>query len=76
VLDFVAGTALGIIPKIALTAFAGTSILRVLTGGGLEGLIALGAGLAVWMGLGLAARQWLRSRGPESDANGDGSGTP
>jgi uncharacterized membrane protein YdjX (TVP38/TMEM64 family) len=75
VLDFAAGTALGIIPKIALTAFAGTSILRVLTGGGPEGLIAVGAGLAVWMGLGLAARHWLRSRGPEGDTHRDGAGT-
>jgi len=73
-LDFAAGTALGILPKIALTAFAGTSILRVLTGGGPEGLLALGAGLALWMGLGLAARQWLRSRGPEDEVQHDETG--
>jgi uncharacterized membrane protein YdjX (TVP38/TMEM64 family) len=73
-LDFAAGTALGIIPKIALTAFAGTSILRVLTGGGPEGLLALGAGLALWMALGLAARHWLRSRGPEDEVQHDETG--
>lgn len=63
VLDFAAGTALGIIPKIALTAFAGKSILLVLTGGGVESLAALAAGLVLWIALGLAARNWLRSRG-------------
>lgn len=62
VLDFAAGTALGIIPKIALTAFAGKSILHVLTGGGGESLAALAAGLVLWIALGLAARRWLRSR--------------
>ncbi|MFN9832737.1 MAG: TVP38/TMEM64 family protein [Phenylobacterium sp.] len=62
VLDFAAGTALGIIPKIALTAFAGKSILHVLTGGGAESLAALAAGLVLWIALGLAARRWLRSR--------------
>jgi uncharacterized membrane protein YdjX (TVP38/TMEM64 family) len=61
--DFAAGTALGIIPKIALTAFAGKSILHVLTGGGVESLAALAAGLVLWIALGLAARNWLRSRG-------------
>lgn len=63
VLDFAAGTALGIIPKIALTAFAGKSILHALTGGGAESLAALAAGLVLWIALGLAARNWLRSRG-------------
>lgn len=61
-LDFAAGTALGIIPKIALTAFAGTSILHVLSGGGAESLAALAAGLILWIALGLTARRWLRGR--------------
>ena len=34
--DFVGGTAVGIIPKIALTAFAGNSMVQVLRGGGLQ----------------------------------------
>lgn len=61
-LDFAAGTALGIIPKIALTAFAGASILHVLSGGGPEGLAALALGVALWIALGLAVRRWLRNR--------------
>ena len=38
VLDFVAGTALGIVPKIALTAFAGNSIARAMRGDYLQTL--------------------------------------
>ena len=32
--DFAAGTAIGIVPKIALTAFAGNSIVQAMKGGG------------------------------------------
>jgi uncharacterized membrane protein YdjX (TVP38/TMEM64 family) len=74
--DFAGGTALGIIPKIVLTAFAGTSIMRVLAGGGVESLTALALGLALWIALGLAARRWLRTRGPDSPGVDSGKGTP
>jgi uncharacterized membrane protein YdjX (TVP38/TMEM64 family) len=61
-LDFAAGTAVGIIPKIALTAFAGDSALRAVRGGGagaaaLAALAVLALVLAGW-----AARRWIRSR--------------
>ncbi len=57
---FALGTAIGIIPKIALTAFAGHSFVRVLNGGG-SGQVALLAGAAaLWLGAGLLARRWLR----------------
>ncbi len=61
--DFAFGTAIGILPKIALTALAGQSILRALTGAGVGvaiGLLVLAA--AVWIAAGLAARRWMTPR--------------
>jgi uncharacterized membrane protein YdjX (TVP38/TMEM64 family) len=60
--DFAAGTALGIIPKIALTAFAGNSIVQALKGGGHRHIAMLAVAVAVWIVCGLAARAWLKSR--------------
>ena len=60
--DFAAGTAVGIIPKIALTAFAGNSIVQALKGGGYRHIVMLVAAVAVWIVCGLAARAWLKSR--------------
>lgn len=58
--DFVAGTAIGIVPKIALTALAGRSLARVAGGGGMaEGLI-IAVSILAWVGLGLVARAWLK----------------
>lgn len=62
VIDFAAGTALGIIPKIALTAFAGNSIVRTLKGGGISSLGGLIAIFAIWIGIGWFARRWLVAR--------------
>jgi uncharacterized membrane protein YdjX (TVP38/TMEM64 family) len=58
--DFTIGTALGIVPKILLTAFAGAAIVHSLAGGGLIqiALLILAAGL--WVGSGLLAGRWLR----------------
>jgi uncharacterized membrane protein YdjX (TVP38/TMEM64 family) len=60
--DFAAGTAIGIIPKIALTAFAGNSIVQALKGGGQRHLVMLLVAVAVWIVCGLAARAWLKKR--------------
>ena len=61
--DFAAGTALGIIPKIALTAFAGNSIIQVLKGEGGGSHIALIAAIGVlWLVIGWYARKWLKAR--------------
>jgi uncharacterized membrane protein YdjX (TVP38/TMEM64 family) len=62
VLDFTLGTALGIIPKIALTAFAGGSIVRLFKGGLGKDALWLALSVAAWIGLGWAARAWLRRR--------------
>jgi uncharacterized membrane protein YdjX (TVP38/TMEM64 family) len=61
--DFAAGTALGIVPKIALTASAGNSVVQVLRGEGGMGHIAALAGLVLlWLAVGLVARRWLTAR--------------
>jgi uncharacterized membrane protein YdjX (TVP38/TMEM64 family) len=60
--DFAAGTAIGIIPKIALTAFAGNSIVQALKGGGRQHIVMLAVAVAVWIACGLVARAWLKAR--------------
>ena len=62
-LDFAAGTGLGIVPKIALTAFAGNSLARVMKGeGGAGHILAVAAVVAIWLLIGWYARKWLKSR--------------
>ena len=60
--DFALGTAIGIIPKIALTAFAGASAVKALSGGGPGQWLTLAAAAALWIGAGLVARAWIRRR--------------
>ncbi len=54
--SFVLGTGIGIVPKIALTAFAGASVMR----GGLVPILLLILAAAIWFIAGLAARRWLK----------------
>ncbi|MDP3594258.1 TVP38/TMEM64 family protein [Phenylobacterium sp.] len=70
--DFAAGTAIGIIPKIVLTAFAGASIVQVLKGEGQRHILGLAVIAAIWIAIGWFARNWLKSRedaisGPRED---------
>ena len=65
VIDFAAGTAIGIIPKIALTAFAGNSIVAAMSGGGIKHVGGLVAIAAIWIAFGWFARRWLKSREAE-----------
>ena len=58
---FALGTGIGIIPKIALTAFAGQTVVRGMTQGG-GGLVTLIGAAALWIGSGLIARAWLKRR--------------
>jgi uncharacterized membrane protein YdjX (TVP38/TMEM64 family) len=60
--DFAAGTALGIVPKIALTAFAGNSIVQALKGGGKQHIVMLVIVAAIWLGAGWVARNWLKAK--------------
>lgn len=63
VFDFAVGTGLGIIPKIALTAFAGNSLARVMKGQGNGGhVLGLVAVVAIWLAIGWYARKWLKAR--------------
>jgi len=61
-LDFALGTALGIVPKIALTAFAGNSIARAMRGELGRDALWLAVVAAAWIALGWGARLWLRNR--------------
>ena len=62
---FLAGTAIGIIPKIALTAFAGNSIVQAMKGGGYQPVILLILAALVWLGAGFVARRWMKRDGNE-----------
>ena len=66
VLDFTLGTALGIVPKIVLTAFAGNSIVRLMRGEVGRDALWLAAIAVAWLAIGLIARAWLRSREKEA----------
>jgi uncharacterized membrane protein YdjX (TVP38/TMEM64 family) len=59
--DFAAGTGLGIIPKIVLTAFAGNSLVQSIKGeGGIGHYLTIAAIIAVWIAIGWYARRWLK----------------
>jgi len=60
--DFAAGTAIGIIPKIALTAFAGGAVTAAAKGGGIAAFALLALAVAIWVGSAFLARRWLRAR--------------
>lgn len=72
--QFVAGTALGIVPKIGVTAFAGNSIAQAMRGGGLEHIGLLVAIVVGWIVLGWFARKWLKAR--EAAVAADGGTEP
>ena len=62
---FVLGTALGVVPKIALTAMAGRSVAEA--GRGASGNLWISFGLLAlallaWIGIGLLARRWIRRK--------------
>ncbi len=60
--DFLGGTAIGIVPKIVLTAFAGNSMVQFLRGGGILHILLIGLAAAIWVGGAFIARNWLRRR--------------
>lgn len=67
--DFAGGTAIGIIPKIGLTAFAGSSIVQAMRGGGVQHVVVPILACAIWIGAAWYARKWLQSR--EDAAEGE-----
>jgi uncharacterized membrane protein YdjX (TVP38/TMEM64 family) len=60
--DFAAGTAIGIVPKIALTAFAGNSIVQAMKGGGKQHIVMIVLAVVIWLAMGLVSRAWLKKR--------------
>ena len=58
--QFIAGTALGSLPKIGLVAYAVNSAIHAMNGGGASRWIKLVAVAAVWIVMALAARTWLK----------------
>ena len=59
-IDFLVGSGVGIVPKIALTAFAGESIVRGVGDGGWVPIALLIVAALVWLGAGLVARRWMK----------------
>jgi len=74
--DFAAGTAIGIIPKIALTAFAGNSIVQAMKGGGQRHIVMLVVVAVIWLVAGWIARNWLKAREDQAEADQAGPGDP
>jgi uncharacterized membrane protein YdjX (TVP38/TMEM64 family) len=60
--DFALGTAVGILPKILLTAFAGGTLGAAMRGQGAAGVGLLAAAAMVWVFAVILARRWLKSR--------------
>jgi uncharacterized membrane protein YdjX (TVP38/TMEM64 family) len=60
--DFTAGTAIGIIPKIVLTAFAGGSILLALKGGGPAPVALAAMAILLLLAAAVAAQRWISGR--------------
>ena len=69
--QFIAGTALGSIPKIGLVAYAGNSAIHALNGGGVSRWIKLALIGAAWIGMALAARAWLKRKEAQRQAELD-----
>ena len=63
---FAAGSAIGIVPKILLTAMAGRSVSQATHGGLWTNLALFALALLVWIGVGLIARSWIRRREAEA----------
>ncbi|MEO0466434.1 MAG: VTT domain-containing protein [Pseudomonadota bacterium] len=67
---YLGGMALGVLPKIALVAFAGTSIMSAFDGRPVFAILAASAAVIIWVALVLYARSRLRSDGntmPQSE---------
>lgn len=60
--DFLIGTALGSVPKMALIAFASHAAIRGLEGAGLQAWLAVGGAVLMLVLIGVIGRNWLRRR--------------
>ena len=69
--DFLAGTGIGIVPKIALTAFAGNSIMQAMAGKGVQHIALLVLAALIWLVAGWYARIWLKRREAAAEAESE-----
>lgn len=58
--SFLAGTAIGIVPKIVLTVMAGNSVVKARSGALVTNMVILAVVLLAWLGAGLLARRWIQ----------------
>ncbi len=72
---FIGGLGVGVIPKTAVIAFFGGSLMALIAGGGWQAWLALAGAVIAWIGLMLFARKMLRADTglavPENEADGD-----
>jgi len=59
---YLAGCALGVLPKTALVAFFGGSFMAAVSGDGVWTSVILAAVAGVWLVLMLAVREWVKRR--------------
>ncbi|WP_282007977.1 TVP38/TMEM64 family protein [Brevundimonas aveniformis] len=59
---FLAGCALGVLPKTALVAFFGGAVFSAVRGDGIWHSVLLAGAAALWLVLMLAVREWIRRR--------------
>jgi uncharacterized membrane protein YdjX (TVP38/TMEM64 family) len=57
---FILGLTIGVLPKTALVAFAGDSIMDALQGEFLAALVMAGLAIALWLAIVVVVRRWLR----------------
>jgi uncharacterized membrane protein YdjX (TVP38/TMEM64 family) len=74
-LAFIAGAGFGVIPKTAMIAFFGSSLIAVISGGGWQAWAALAGAAALWIVFMLVARRMLRAdtgvAAPKTDPAGE-----
>lgn len=64
---FIIGLSVGVLPKTALIAFAGDSIMDALQGELLAALVMAGLAIAVWLVIVLIIRRWIRPKDGDED---------
>jgi uncharacterized membrane protein YdjX (TVP38/TMEM64 family) len=67
--DFLLGTAAGVLPKIALMALMGRSVIEARHGAAALAIALILAAIGAWIGIALAARAWLKARKAKAAPN-------
>ena len=69
-LPYLAGIAVGMVPKAAIIAFAGQGLLSALGGSLWLSLLAGAALILLWLAIGIGSRRYLRRKGQNSPTSG------